>query len=78
MKCPCNCHSHGSFLTKKGLLEAAERKAQLSFFYEMGLTPHEVRVRLDKPGSVSGLRPDETIFDDAVIEEQHRRFHNAS
>ncbi len=33
---------------------------------------------LDIPGSVSGSPPPKIHWDDAVIQEQHRRFHNGS
>ena len=56
----CNCRHHNGFLTRRGY-ELAEEADQRY---------------LDKVGSVSGLRRDEMtmIFDDGVLDEQHRRF----
>ena len=45
----CSCNSHGSFLTAKGLAEAAQR------FSLEGLSPWGVREYVDKSGSVSAL-----------------------
>ena len=70
----CDCRSHNGFLTAKGLEEAAQ---QLSL---EGLDPLGVPEYLDKVGSVSGLEleRDFHVWDDHVIEQQHRRFHNGS
>ena len=67
-------HARNGFLTAKGLKEAAQR------FSLEGLAPRVVPEYVDKVGSVSGLRRDEEfhVFDDQVIEEQHRRFLNGS
>ena len=63
-------HARNGFLTKKGLAEAAER------FSLEGLAPRGDLEYLDSKVSVSGLRRDENymIFDEGVIDEQHRRF----
>ena len=57
----CSCHSHNGFLTRAGY-RALDLAAQTSY--------------LDRSVSVSGSRRDETtmIFDEGVIDEQHRRF----
>ena len=67
----CGCRSHGSFLTANGLEEAAQRRSG-----SLELAGMVASRYLDKVGSVSGLRLDETtmIFDEGVIDEQHRRF----
>jgi len=72
MPSSCDCSAHNGFLTAKGLAEAAQREL------ELGLRPRGDCDIVDIPLSVSGLRRDEIkmIFDDAVIDEQHRRFHN--
>ncbi len=71
----CGCHSHGGFLTAKGYqLVAAQRERQLDAFLEVGLTRDACCSRLDKSGSVSGSGPVELHWNDAVIEDQHRRF----
>ena len=68
----CDCRSHNGLLTAKGLEEAAQR------FSLEGLAPGGEREYLDKVGSVSGQFEFEftMIFDDALIDEQHRRFLN--
>ncbi len=53
----CNCRSHGSFLTAKGLKEAAQR------FSLEGLAPRGDHEYLDKVGSVSGLVEVEDDFE---------------
>jgi len=45
----CSCSSHGSFLTAKGLEEAAQR------FSLEDLSPRGVHEYVDKSGSVSAL-----------------------
>ena len=74
----CGCNSHGSFLTAKGLEEAAKRDPEFDFNYEVVLTRDAQGVRLDKSGSVSDSGPGELLWDSEIIEEQHRRFHNGS
>jgi len=70
--CKCQCASHNGFLTAKGLAEAAQR---LSL---EGLAPRGELEYLDKVGSVSALAEAEEfhVFDDQVLDEQHRRFLN--
>ena len=68
----CGCRSHGTFLTAKGLEEAAQR-------YSLeGLAPRGEGEYVDRVGSVSALVEGEgTLWlDDQLLEEQHRRFHN--
>jgi len=67
----CTCHSHNGFLTSLGLEEAAQRSRQAPGVADMALSQY-----LDRPGSVSGLRRDEInmIFDEELLDEQHRRF----
>ena len=75
MKAKCGCRSHGSFLTAKGLEEAAQREADRQWDVDMALTLGY----LDKVGSVSGMPLEELHWPpDAFLEEQHRRFHNGS
>ena len=66
----CRCSAHNGFLTVKGLAEAAQR------FSLEGLDSRRDYAYVDSVASVSGLRRDETtmIFDEGVIDEQHRRF----
>ncbi len=67
----CGCNSHGSFLTAKGLGEAAQR------FSLEGLAPRGELEYIDKVGSVSALVEGEGhIFDDELIDSQYRRFDN--
>ena len=72
----CDCNSHGTFLTAKGLAEAAQRHSL------EGLAPRGEFEYLDIPGSVSGLRRDETslftFVDSGFILDQSERFHNGS
>jgi len=68
----CSCRSHGTFLTAKGLEEAAQRRRFLGVDTPVG------ECELDRVVSVSGLEPLEIIFDDALIEQQHRRFLNGT
>ncbi len=74
----CNCRAHSGFLTAIGLAEAAQRDVGFGDQLAMGLTGDEEAVRLDKSGSVSGSFPIELHWDDGLIEEQYRRFHNGS
>ena len=67
----CDCRSHNGFLTAKGLEEAAQRSSE-------GLEALSVDTRqlyLDIPGSVSGLRRDETvmIWNEEILDEQYSR-----
>ncbi len=73
----CSCHSHSGFLTRAGYARVAQRTSR------EGLLPRGVDFYpecqyLDKVGSVSAIDQLDFIFDDAVLEEQHRRFHNGS
>ncbi len=67
----CGCYSHGGFLTAKGLEETALRSS-----VGPELAGRVATRYLDRVGSVSGLRRDEItmIFNDGVLDEQHRRF----
>ncbi len=56
----CSCSSHGSFLTAKGLEEAAER------FALADLSPRGVHEYVDKSGSVSALVE---VEGDSVLEQ---------
>ena len=71
----CSCRSHGTFLTSKGLAEAAQRKLELRGFDSMELESY-----VDKVGSVSASDGDGDVFvwDDRLIEDQYRRFLNGS
>ena len=53
----CNCHAHGSFLTAKGLEEAAQR------FSLEGLDSRGVAGEVDRVGSVSALVEVEDDFE---------------
>ncbi len=64
-------HSRNGFLTAKGLAEAEQR---LSL---EGLAPRGSLEYVDSRVSVSASEV-EMIFDDFLIEEQHRRFLNGS
>ena len=69
----CSCSSHGSFLTAKGLEEAAQRELKLN-----ELDDAAVKHYLDRVGSVSAsVEVEEATWVDAILEEQHRRFLNA-
>ena len=72
----CGCHSHNGFLlSPEGL---AQRDRQIDAFLEGALTEDDQAVRLDKSGSVSGSDQLSSHWDDELIEEQYRRFHNGS
>ena len=72
----CSCSAHGSFLTAKGLQEAAERRGASP----EGLAVGTSQLYLDKVASVSGARRDEVmmIFDDEVIDEQFERYSSST
>ena len=76
----CSCHSHGSFLTAKGLEEAEQRGVDRAYtLAQLALDGTPVEFYLDKVGSVSALDEDEDLFafvPESYIEEQHRRFLN--
>ena len=69
-------HSRNGFLTVRGYAENAQRSLEGLEVVDMELPLEYV----DKVGSVSGLRRDEEfhVFDDHLLDEQHRRFHNGS
>ncbi len=67
----CSCNSHGSFLTAKGLKEAAQRESALLEVDAMDASRY-----LDIPVSVSGLF--EFEFNDEILDNQYRRFLNGS
>ncbi len=69
----CDCRAHGSFLTAKGLEEAAQR---LSL---EGLAPLGDPGYIDKVVSVSGLELERDMYahiSDVEIDNQYRRFLN--
>ncbi len=70
----CSCRSHGTFLTAKGLREAAQR------FSLEALAPLGDNVYLDKVGSVSALIEIENdcAYDPTHIELNRRLIHNGS
>ena len=71
----CGCRAHGSFLTSKGLEEAAQRRSL------EGLAPRGEVEYVDTMGSVSGLRRDEDLYEmqsDEQLLEQCERFHHGS
>ena len=70
----CECVSHNGFLTKAGFALVAQQRSL------EGLTLLSDSVRLDIVGSVSALAEaeDSHVFDDQVIDQQYRRFHNGS
>ena len=67
----CGCTSHNGFLTSRGLREVAQRSLE-----GLEVDAMDESRYLDKVGSVSGARRDETdhVFDDQVLDEQYRRF----
>jgi len=71
----CGCHSHNGFqleIEDQLDLELAQRVSL------EGLTPMSDCVSVDRLGSVSASEHLESHWDDDVIEEQYRRFHNGS
>jgi len=73
----CTCHSHNGFSLGPGGPPpgAAQREAALDALDDVTKTFY-----LDKVGSVSGLEleRDFHVFDDVILDEQYRRFHNGS
>ena len=69
----CDCSAHNSFLTAKGLAEAALRRGDT-----LELAGAVATRYLDKVGSVSGSDLVELHWDDALIENQYRRFLDGS
>ena len=72
----CTCRSHGSFLTAKGLEEAAQRELLLAEVDAMAPLQY-----LDSRVSVSGLELERDLYEiqssDQLLE-QCERFHNGS
>ena len=66
----CSCSSHGGFLTRRGY--------ELARVY--GVDKTEESRYLDKVGSVSAMVEVEEfhVWDDQVLDQQYRRFHNGS
>ncbi len=65
-------YSRNGFLTSRALREVAQQTSL------EGLAPRGELGYLDKVGSVSGSTHQEIHWDDALIEEQYRRFLNGS
>ena len=65
-------YSRNGFLTSRGLREVAQRTSL------EGLAPRGEFEYVDNRVSVSGLRRDETHWDDELLENQYRRFLNGS
>ena len=72
----CQCSSHNGFLIAKGLKEAEQRGG--SAFEFDGVDKRQMSLYLDKVCSVSGSSLPLLHWDEAVLEEQYRRFHNGS
>ena len=72
--------SRNGFLTNRGYAEVAQRNSFMDNFYGVGLTQDDLAVNLDKVVSVSALVEVEGshVFDEKLIDEQYRRFHNGS
>jgi len=69
----CGCTSHNGFLTDLGYAQVAQRELERHGVDSMDMVEY-----LDKVGSVSGSPMRDLHWDDALIEEQYRRFHNGS
>jgi len=67
-------HSRNGFLTERGYAELAQQTSL------EGLAPRGDVEYVDKVGSVSALVEVEGfhVFDDQVLDQQYRRFHNGS
>ena len=74
----CGCHSHNGFIRRPSDEGLAQRELVFSDGLKVLLTDEAEAVRLDKSGSVSGSILPISHWDDDVIEEQYRRFHNGS
>jgi len=74
----CNCLSHNGFLTAKGLEEAEQRVVDGAEF--LGVDERQLSLYLDRVGSVSALVEveEDHVWDDRLLDEQDRRFHNGS
>ncbi len=68
----CECHSHNGFRLNPG--EASPGFAQRELGLDEGVDMEPVLGYLDSVGSVSGLPLIGSHWDDAVLEDQHRRF----
>ena len=67
----CGCHSHnGLLLSPEGLAQRGDAAP--------GVDAMELPRYIDRVGSVSGSLPPGLRWDDELIEEQYRRFHNGS
>ena len=71
----CSCLSHNGFLTAKGLAEAAQREHESLELAGVVATRY-----LDSMVSVSGLEQERNplVWDDQLLDQQYRRFHNGS
>ena len=72
----CSCSAHGTFLTAKGLEEAAQRELELSALAGAGIVPY-----LDVVGSVSAPPEAGSLFafvTDDMTDQQYRRFLDGS
>ena len=72
----CDCSVHNSFLTAKGLEEAAQRSPE-----GLEVDGMVMQQYLDKVVSVSGLELERDLYaglTDAEIDKQYRRFLNGS
>ena len=74
----CTCHSHSGFLTKAGYAFVAQQKADSERLFLDGVDPSEDQLYLDKVVSVSASSLSVLHWDDALIEDQYRRFLNGS
>ena len=66
-------HARNGFLTAKGLEEAVQRELELQGVADMGVSRY-----LDSRVSVSASELKDLHWDDALINEQYRRFLNGS
>ncbi len=71
MKRSCGCFAHDGFQ----LCPEDTHSEQIDLFGVDAMAPLRY---LDSRVSVSGLKPMEIIFDDAVVDSQYRRFLNGS
>ena len=71
----CGCQAHGSFLTAKGLEEAAQRGREAQ-----GNPGVQMSVWGPGKGSVSGLRRDETvmIWNEEILDEQIEEYRSSA
>ncbi len=75
-KLSCGCHSHNGFiLSPEGLAQRSSGAVCNGRLDDGEPSPY-----LDKDGSVSALVEGEglSVFDDELIDQQYRRFHNGS